>query len=69
MQLYISNNRIMHKNNFVLKIMIAIFGYAKLGRYDNLDCYAFRCPVHGVVADYAHGADEKYLCCQQCMIS
>lgn len=31
----------------------------------SLPFYAFKCPVHGVVIDYAHGEDD-YLSCPKC---
>lgn len=31
----------------------------------SLPFYAFKCPVHGIVIDYAHGL-EDYLACPKC---
>jgi hypothetical protein len=70
MQLYIRERRMINRNNLVLKAKICIFGYAKLGVHNDLEFYAFHCPVHGVVTDYAHGRAEKmYLCCHHCTTS
>lgn len=67
MQLYIKGKHMIDKNSLLLKIEVAIFGYAKVCKYDGLEFYAFRCHFHGLVVDHAHGHnDKKYLCCNYC---
>lgn len=65
MQLYVRERQVIHRNSFLLRLRIALFGYAKLCDVDNLEFYAFRCPVHGVTTDYARG-HAQYLNCSYC---
>lgn len=65
MQLYVRERQVVHRNSFLLRLRIALFGYAKLCDVDNLEFYAFRCPVHGVTTDYARG-HAQYLNCSYC---
>ena len=65
MQLYVRERRIVQTNGLLLRLRIALFGYARLCKVDNLEFYAFRCPVHGVTTDYARG-HGRYLDCSYC---
>ncbi|MCI0557776.1 MAG: hypothetical protein MN733_04720 [Nitrososphaera sp.] len=65
MQLHVRESRVVSKNGPFLRLKIAIFGYAKLCDYDDLQFYAFRCPIHGLTTDHERG-HERYLCCSLC---
>jgi hypothetical protein len=65
MQLYIRGVRVVERNSLMLRLKIALFGHQKLCEQGQLSYYAFRCPVHGVITDYARGHDP-YLECSYC---
>jgi hypothetical protein len=63
MQLYVTERKVVYKNSFVLRLKIALFGYAKLCEVENVEFYAFRCPVHGLTTDHARGHNRYLDCC------
>ena len=65
MQLYVRGTHVVEKNGFLMRLKMALFGHAKLCDHDELEYYAFRCPVHGVTTAYARGHDP-YLDCSYC---
>jgi len=41
---------------------VSIGFYIKTGWKAPIEFYAFWCPVHGIVADYPHGYNERLTC-------
>lgn len=66
MQLYARNVHVVKKDSLFLRLRLAIFGRVKIGESGSLKFYAFKCPVHGLTMDYAHGYDSAYLDCKYC---
>lgn len=65
LQLYVREKQMVHRNSLLLRLRMALFGCAKLCELDNLEFYVFRCPVHGIMTDYARG-HGRYLDCSYC---
>lgn len=65
MQLYVRGPHVVRKNGLLVRLKVALFGYAKLCDVDELEYYAFRCPVHGMTTGYARG-HNRYLECSFC---
>ena len=58
----------MKEYSFVQRLIISFFGKVQLeertrpGWKGPIMFYAFNCPIHGIVEDYAHGYNGRLIC-------